>query len=157
MTGIVNNNGKSLDALTSQYVIPASERAKSEEEARRAARDAVLPDIAAIFAAVPNLQRIEVDGITPYFNDGDACEHSQHDPKINGRGEPKYSGSGYWHEEDDADTMPELPRADFDRVAAIIAGMEGALHVAFDTHWTLTFKRSGDGIEWTRDDNTDHD
>lgn len=148
--GIVVAADKNIDALTKQYVIPAKERERAANEARRAAREAVLPDVAAIFAAVPDLRRIEVDGITPYFNDGDPCEHRQHDAKLNGR----YS---WGDEDDDADEMPELSKADFRKVEAILSGMEDALHVAFDTHWTLTFRRTDAGIEWTCDENTDHD
>lgn len=150
MNGTATKNDRTLDALTATYVKTFDACNKAAEEAQRAAREAILPDIAAIFAAVPDLRKIEVDGITPYFNDGDPCVHSQHDAKINGRDE-------YGDEDDDADTMPELDRATFDRVAAIIGGMDDALEAAFGTHWTLTFTRTADGIAWTRDDNTDHD
>jgi hypothetical protein len=148
--GTVVTSGKTFEVLTGDYVRSTKEREKAMSEARRAARAVILPDIAALFVAEPDLQRIEVDGTTPNFNDGDPCVHNQNDPKINGR-------YAWGDEDDDAKTMPEIPKATFSRISSVLSGMEDALETAFGTDWTLTFRRAPTGIEWTREENSDHD
>jgi len=87
----ITSSGLSLEALENKYNVgvDAAEIARQTGE-----------DIAAVFELLPAVESIELVGHTPYFNDGDACTHSQ-DTSVNGYGtsyndEPCVSDQRVW-------------------------------------------------------------
>lgn len=130
-------------------LLAAQEKYQQEEAERQKVRqDAFFNMLGSLFGAVPALMHIKVQGYTPGFNDGDACEHSQCEPYLNGRGE--YSGD---NDEEIVGKYEALSDADYDNVCSIISGLDDVFEATFGTNWEITIERQQDGyITWKNED-----
>lgn len=121
---------------------------KAKEEASALAKDHLTDEMTAIFNKHPELIAVRWTQYTPYFNDGDACEFSVHEPQF------KFTVAGCEDigEEDDFEevytykgcTTPQVKQDIAKAVQAIINGVDEAdMETLFGDHVEVTATREG--------------
>lgn len=123
------------------YQKARAEAQKAIEAAREVCKSAFCDGIRELIAENPEIQKISWRQYTPYFNDGDECVFSVHEPYING-----FDAYGWNEDDEEADEKPgkEL----FERVDAFFGLFEESdMKFTFGDHVRVTATAEGIEVE----------
>jgi hypothetical protein len=126
---------------------------RMQQEGKGALKEA----IEEVFEKHPQLMGIRWEQFTPYFNDGEACEFSVHEPTIKMKGgdasepdedaEEDDDGYDYYSSYSEEKYSPEK-RAAYKDVSAIFEALPDELLLAvFDDHARITVTRRGFSVD----------
>jgi hypothetical protein len=113
------------------------------EKLRKAAQAQIKPALQEALKdlqnAVPDVEAVRWQQYTPYFNDGDTCEFSVHDPEVKFKGDADFTSS--W--DLDSDKLSKTQLEVIGNFGEELRDAEDALKAAFGDHAQVTVDPSG--------------